>query len=126
MGDSVHIQPGKENYKAGDVVSKPDAGKQNESMLAVENSPPLVHQVKRNDIDNKAWSNSFDVLRNKKVVEMEEGEIQSSRMENNAIQKIIEEALFEEHSRLKLKKSKGKEPVEEENGHQGRGFSPTT
>jgi hypothetical protein len=31
--------------------------------------------------------------------------------------------LFEEHSRLKLKKSKSKEPVEEEDG---RGFSPTT
>jgi hypothetical protein len=39
---------------------------------SVEVSPTIVNQVQRNDTE-KVWSNSFDVLRNKKVVEMEEG-----------------------------------------------------
>jgi hypothetical protein len=91
---------------------------------SVEVSPTIVNQVQRNDTE-KVWSNSFDVLRNKKVVEMEEGQIQSSRGAITAIQKIIEEALYEEHSRLKLKKVKGKKPEVEQDGHQGRGFSHT-
>jgi hypothetical protein len=56
---------------------------------------------------------------------LEGREIQKSKGVISAIQKIIEDALYEEHSRLKVIQSKGKEPAEEEDGHQGRGFSPT-
>ncbi|KAK3229305.1 hypothetical protein Dsin_001186 [Dipteronia sinensis] len=82
-------------------------------------------QVPVNHTHIKVWSNSFEELRNKKDVEVEEGEIQSNIVAINAIQKIIEDALSKEHSKLKLNKLEGKGHVDEENDHEGRGFSPT-
>ncbi|KAK1554682.1 hypothetical protein Q3G72_015780 [Acer saccharum] len=65
-------------------------------------------QIPVNHTNTKAWSNSFEALHNKKDVEFKEGEIQSNRVAINAIQKIIEDALSKEHSKLKLRSLKGR------------------
>jgi hypothetical protein len=131
QADKENNQVGRHNFKTkaskgvsqvGEVVHQPTPGKTKDVLLAVENSPAVVIQGNQN---TKAWPNSFEVMRNKKAVKLEGREIQKSRMAITAIQKIIEDALYEEHSRLKVIQSKGKEPEEKEDGHQGRGFSPS-
>jgi hypothetical protein len=83
------------------------------------------NQVLINNTNKKVWSNSFEALRNKEDVEFEEGEIKSNRIAINAIQKIIGDVLNKEYPKLKLKTLKGEGQVDEENDHEGRGFSPT-
>jgi hypothetical protein len=101
---------GKGVSQVGEMVHKPTSRKTKDVLLAVENSHAVVIQGNQNGIDTKAWSNSFEVLRSKKAVKLEGREIQESRLAINAIQKIIDDALYEEHSRLKVIQSKGKEP----------------
>jgi hypothetical protein len=58
--------------------------------------------------EDKSFSNSFEVVKLNKERDLEEGEIHTSRMNIHTIQRIIEEALHEEHSRLTMLKDKGK------------------